>query len=102
MRGEFNERVYSLLKRVPRGKVTTYKELAAALGSRAYRAVGTAMRVNRDPVRIPCYRVVRSDGRIGEYSAHGGAKRKAALLGDDRIEIKNGKIDLRRYLHRFG
>ena len=93
--------VDALMKKVPKGKVTTYKELAKAVHSKAYRAVGTAMKMNRDPTHIHCYRVVRSDGFVGRYSAPGGTARKAALLKVDGIEIKNGKIDLRRYIYRF-
>ncbi|VVB73361.1 Methylated-DNA--protein-cysteine methyltransferase [uncultured archaeon] len=100
MEGRFAEGVYDALRKVPRGKVTTYKELAKAARSNAYRAVGTAMRTNTDPKHIPCYRVIRSDGSIGEYSAAGGKARKAALLKADGIEVKDGKIDLRRYLYK--
>jgi methylated-DNA-[protein]-cysteine S-methyltransferase len=101
MRGEFAEKVYAALKKVPKGKVTTYKELAKAVRSKAYRAVGAAMRTNEDPARIHCYKVVCSDGSIGEYSAPGGKARKAALLKADGIAVKDGKIDLQRCLYRF-
>jgi O-6-methylguanine DNA methyltransferase len=101
MRDGFAEKVYAALKKVPKWKVTTYKELAKAIRSKAYRAVGTAMKMNKDPAHIHCYRVVRSDGSIGEYSAPGGTAKKAELLKADGIEITNGRIDLRRYLHRF-
>ena len=101
MRGGFAEKVYAALKKVPKGKVTTYKELAKAVRSRAYRAVGTAMKTNKDLAHIHCYRVVRNDGSIGEYSAPGGTARKAALLKADGIEITNGRIDLQRYRYRF-
>jgi methylated-DNA-[protein]-cysteine S-methyltransferase len=101
MRGGFAEEVYAALKKVPKGKVTTYKELARAVGTHAYRAVGTAMKKNKDPIHIHCYKVIRSDGSIGAYSALGGTVRKAALLKSDGIEKKDGKIDLRRYRYRF-
>ena len=100
MRSRFAENVYAALKKVPKGNVTTYKELAKAVRSKAYRAVGTAMRTNSDISRNHCYRVIRSDGSIGEYSAPGGTSRKAALLKADGIEIRNGRIDL-RYIYRF-
>ncbi|MDE1857402.1 MAG: MGMT family protein [Candidatus Micrarchaeota archaeon] len=65
---------------VPRGKVVTYKDLARMAGRpNAYRAVGTAMRKNPLPIVIPCHRVVRSDGDIGDYS-NGGRARKIRLL----------------------
>ena len=101
MHDKFTKKIYAALKKVPKGKVTTYKELAKAVHSKAYRTVGTAMKTNRDPVHIHCYRVVRSDGTVGEYSATGGTDRKAALLRLDGIEITNGKINLQKYLYRF-
>ena len=63
----FNKRCYKLLSRIPKGKISTYKEIARALNSKAYRAVGKAMAINQDLVSIPCHRVVRSDGTIGKY-----------------------------------
>ncbi|MFH0961593.1 MAG: MGMT family protein [archaeon] len=87
----FSEKVYSLLKKVPKGKVTTYSALARAAGSpRAARAVGTLMRKNPNPDKIPCYKVVLSDGRIGNYSGPGGVFRKQALLSKDGIAISPG------------
>ena len=93
-------KVYSLLKRIPRGKVTTYGELAKFAGLHP-RTVGILMRKNRDPVNIPCYKVVRSDGSIGGYSAKEGAKTKIKLLKKDGIRVENGKINLCSYLHKF-
>ena len=93
-------KVYTLLKKVPKGKVTTYKELAKATGLHP-RTVGILMRNNKDPVHVPCYRVVRSDGSLGGYSAKEGIKKKIKLLKGDGIKIKNGRIDLKDYLHRF-
>jgi len=93
----FNERIWKLCKRVPKGKVTTYKELAQAANSKAYRAVGNAM--NRNPYGIlecstqsmvPCHRVVDSTGHLHGF-AH-GLKSKAKLLKKEGIQIKNNKI----------
>ena len=101
MQKRFADRVYAVLKKVPKGRATTYKELAEALGSKAYRAVGTAMKKNKDTIHIHCYRVVCSDGSVGQYSAPGGISKKATLLKKDGIKIKKGKIDLQIYLYRF-
>lgn len=101
MRKLFNEKVYEKLKKVPRGKVVTYGSLARSVGSKAYRAVGSAMRNNKDPVGISCYKVVCSSGFVGDYSGVGGMKKKIKLLQKDGIEVKNNKIDLKRYLFRF-
>ena len=79
----FNERCYALLKLIPEGKVTTYKEMADALGTKAWRAVGSAMAKNEHLLVIPCHRVVRSDGTIGEYAL--GADKKAELLALARL-----------------
>lgn len=97
---EFQDRVLRLVSRVPRGRVTTYKELARALGKpRAYRAVANALVRNPRPVEIPCHRVVRSDGKVGGYSL--GTEQKAVLLNEEGVKIKSGRVDLRRHLFKF-
>ena len=95
----FNERCYVILKKVPKGKVTTYKALAHALNSRAYRAVGNAMNKNPHAPQVPCHRVIKSDGSIGGFAS--GTKKKIKMLKKEGIKIINGKIDLKRYLYRF-
>ena len=85
-------------KRIPRGKVTTYGELAKATGLHP-RTVGMLMGKNKDPVNIPCYKVVRSDGSVGGYS--GCVRKKIKLLRRDGIKIENGRIDLEKHIHRF-
>ena len=99
----FNTRCYAILKKVPRGKVTTYKELARTLKSNAYRAVGNAMNKNPYPGSkkglVPCHRVVCSDGKVGGFAS--GTKKKIAMLKKEGIEIKNGKIDLEKYFYKF-
>ena len=97
----FNERCYSVLKKVPKGKVTTYKLLAKALNSKAYRAVGAAMKCNPNAPTVPCHRVIYSDGNVGNYSAAGGVKKKIKMLRKEGVEAVDGKIDLKKYLHRF-
>ncbi|MGW8169212.1 MAG: MGMT family protein [Sulfurovaceae bacterium] len=86
----FRDRCYELLLKVPKGKVTTYQAIAHALGSRAYRAVGTAMAKNPNPINVPCHRVVKNNGEIGSYAF--GTDKKIALLEKEGIEIKNGKV----------
>jgi len=93
----FNKKVYSLLKKVPKGKVTTYKALAEALGTKAYRAVGQAMRCNPYAPKVPCHRVVASDGSIGGFSGSWNPKsekikRKIMMLRKEGVEVKNNKI----------
>ena len=97
---EFQDSVLKLVSRVPKGKVTTYKELARALGKpRACRAVANALARNPQPMEIPCHRAVRSDGSVGGYSL--GAERKMALLDEEGVRIEDGRVDLKKYLFRF-
>jgi len=99
----FNEKVWALCAKIPRGKVSTYKEIAKALHTRAYRAVGNAL--NRNPHgwnadrTVPCHRVINSDGRIGGFAY--GTKAKIALLKKEGIKIEKGKINLSRYLFSY-
>ena len=93
----FEERVYDLCSKVPRGKVTTYKILAEALGTEAYRAVGNAMNKNpygilscKGKAMVPCHRVVDSKGHLRGF-AH-GLKKKAELLEKEGIKVKDNKI----------
>jgi methylated-DNA-[protein]-cysteine S-methyltransferase len=97
---EFQSSVIKLVSKVPRGKVTTYKELAIVLGRpRACRAVANALAKNLRPVKIPCHRIVRSDGGIGGYQL--GTLRKAKLLVEEGVEVRNKKVDLARYMFHF-
>jgi methylated-DNA-[protein]-cysteine S-methyltransferase len=95
----FNDKCYELLKKVPRGKVVTYKEIGRKLRSKAYRAVGNAMNHNKDLKNIHCYRVIKSDGNIGGYAL--GAKKKIQLLRKDGIIVKNNRIDLKKFGFKF-
>ena len=90
------EEFQKLLAKIPKGKVTTYKELGKILKIHP-RAVGRLCAANPYPKKYPCYKVVLSSGEIGNYSGRGGRKRKAQLLKRDGIEIKDGKIDLTLY-----
>ena len=75
----FSSRVYGVVAKIPKGKTLTYKQVAAKAGNPgAARAVGTLMANNYDP-KIPCHRVVRSDGKVGNYN-RGGPARKIELL----------------------
>lgn len=76
---DFQKDVLEAVMDIPRGEVRSYKEIAEAVGRpRAYRAVGTAVGKNRTPIVIPCHRVIRSDGSMGNYGA--GVKWKRILL----------------------
>lgn len=99
--GAFYEKCWDLLARIPAGQVTTYAEIARALGSTGYRAVGSAMAKNDQLITRPCHRVVKSDGRIGGYAL--GTDKKERLLKNEGIEVNNGRVVcLDRYLYKFG
>jgi len=100
---KFAEKVYQLCKKIPGGKVTTYSEIARALDTKGYRAIGQALRSNKDPIGIPCFKVVMSDGRIGGYCGSDPEKiaKKIEKLKRDGVEIIDGKIELEKYLHRL-
>jgi methylated-DNA-[protein]-cysteine S-methyltransferase len=75
----FTEKVQALVKKIPKGKVMTYQEVAKKIGHpKSARAVGSVLRKNYDP-KIPCHRVIRSDGKIGNYN-RGGMPSKLSLL----------------------
>ena len=77
----FQLKVWNYLKKIPRGKVITYLDLAKAIKMpKAVRAVANAVGKNPYPPKIPCHRVIRSDGKLGGYSAPGGIKTKEKLL----------------------
>ncbi len=95
-----NERaLQSLLRKIPKGKVTTYKILAEKLGVHQ-RAVAAMLKKN-NPKAAPCYKVILNSGKVGGYSGAGGVKGKIKLLRADGIEIEKGEIDLEKFLHKF-
>lgn len=74
----FKEKVFNIVKKIPKGSILTYKEVARLAGSpKAYRAVGNILNTNHNP-EIPCHRVVRSDGNIGGYNR--GSENKKRIL----------------------
>lgn len=92
------KRIYEAVKKIPRGCVATYAQVAEMAGDRKMaRAVGNALHKNPDPASIPCHRVVNSKGELaGEY-AFGGAWKQAENLREEGVESENGKVDLEKY-----
>lgn len=88
----FSKKVLNLTKKIPKGKITTYKIIAEKLKTKAYRAVGLALKNNKTPIIIPCHRVVNSNGTIGGYKGIKNNKEKIRLLQKEGIKIKNNKI----------
>jgi methylated-DNA-[protein]-cysteine S-methyltransferase len=97
----FEERVWNQCKRIPKGRVSTYKELAKAIGKpKAFRAVGNALNKNPFPVKVPCHRVVKSNGFIGGFAK--GKKKKIELLKKEGIQVKKNKVkDFKEKLFQF-
>lgn len=95
------QKIYKKLLQVPKGQITTYGELAKAVGLKnGQRAVGKIMNKNPYPVIIPCHRVVMSTGKIGGYAY--GEHVKTKMLSDEGIKIENGKIvELENKIYRF-
>lgn len=79
----FQQKVYDVVKKIPTGEVLTYKEVAQKIGNpSAFRAVGAALKKNFNP-SIPCHRVIKSNGQIGEYNR--GSRRKKQLLKKEGV-----------------
>lgn len=86
-RDAFRALVITVVKKIPRGSVLTYGEVARRAGHiGAARAVGSLMKANHDP-RVPCYRVVRADGRVGEYNRPGGSLSKWRRLQREGVDM---------------
>ncbi|MGA2783131.1 MAG: MGMT family protein [Candidatus Bathyarchaeia archaeon] len=101
----FDQKVWKLMESIPEGKVTTYGLIAKKLNTRAYRAVGNACRRNPYAPKVPCHRVVKSDGSIGGFGGKTSGKtveRKIKMLKREKVEIMNGKVvDLVKVLFKF-
>lgn len=92
------ERIYKVVKQIPKGKVATYGQVAFLAGNpRWARVVGYALHVNPDPESIPCYRVVNRNGEVSKAFAFGGENMQIQLLQNDGIVFTDGKVDLNKY-----
>ena len=92
----FSQKVYEIVKKIPKGKVLTYLDVAELAGSSgAARAVGTAMKNNPDKSTIPCHRVVGSNGTMNGY-AFGGEAVKIDILKKEGVEFKGLRVDLKK------
>ena len=85
---KFQQKVWQYLKNIPRGKIKTYKQVAIAIKSpKSARAVANACGKNPYAPKIPCHRVIRTDGGLGGYSGRGGIKTKLSLLRSEKVNI---------------
>ena len=96
---KFNERVYEIVKKIPKGKISTYKNVAEALNCKAYRAVGNALNKNPFSPIVPCHRIICSNGFVGGFAS--GVKNKIKMLRKEGIFVEDGKIELSKYFYRL-
>jgi len=95
----FRDRVYKITTKIPKGKVATYGQIAKLAGNRnAARAVGMCMRTNPFAPKVPCHRVVASNGGLTGYSAAGGLQKKKQMLLDEGVMFINDKVNLTKCL----
>lgn len=92
------EKIYEVVKQIPKGTVATYGQVAALAGNKRWaRVVGYALHVNPDPEGIPCYRVVNREGRLSDAFAFGGVNQQKLLLEADGIEVVDNHVALKNY-----
>jgi O-6-methylguanine DNA methyltransferase len=95
MKKTFREKVYEYTRKIPRGKVATYGQLARLVGvPKAARAVGMCMRTNPDAPNTPCHRVVSANGSLTGYSAAGGLTQKRKMLIREGVVMVGERADL--------
>ena len=100
---EFESRVYDLVMKVPEGMVTTYGDIAKALGNRGLsRAVGNALHKNPLEGIVPCHRVVNGQGKPAPLFVFGGVQRQKELLAYAGVDVINFTVDLEEYRYNFG
>lgn len=92
------DKIYEVVKKIPKGYVATYGQVAALAGNRRWaRVVGYALHANPDQEHIPCYRVVTKDGKPSDAFVFGGINEQIKLLQDDGIEFIDGHVDMKKY-----
>ncbi len=92
------EKIYDVVRQIPKGKVATYGQVACLAGNRRWaRVVGYALHANPDPDSIPCYRVVTKEGRVSVAFAFGGENRQIELLEEDGVEFEDGHVKMEQY-----
>lgn len=92
------EKIYDVVRQIPRGTVATYGQVAALAGNRRWaRVVGYALHVNPDSENIPCHRVVTRDGNVSQAFAFGGANRQVALLEAEGVRFEDGHVIMEEY-----
>lgn len=99
---EFERKVYELTKSIPEGMVSTYGDIAEALGNRGLsRVVGNALHKNPYEGIVPCHRVVNREGKMAKNFGFGGPILQRKLLENEGVEVINFKVDLKEYGYKF-
>ena len=94
----FTEEIYNQVKKIPKGKVASYGQIALLAGRpRASRFVGQALHANPEPGVIPCHRVVFKDGSMAPGFAFGGPEIQMQLLEKEGVEFVDGKVDMKKF-----
>lgn len=92
------QKVYEYLQAIPKGKVTTYGEIARHFGDRNLsRHIGNVLHRNPDGDKYPCYKVVDSKGRLSEHYSFGGLAGQRERLERDGVEVVNNRVDLKKF-----
>lgn len=100
--GPVFSKVYEKVKQIPKGKVTTYGEIARAIGNpHMSRRVGYALHANPEPIVIPCHRVVNRFGELSRAFAFGGKDAQGDLLKAEGVEVNDGVVNLEKYMYYF-
>lgn len=91
--------IFNAVSKIPKGKVSTYKQIAQKTGVKNPRYVGFAIHRNMDIIRVPCHRVVKSDGNLATGYAHGGMKKQKEMLENEGIKFYKNRISLNKFLY---
>lgn len=102
---KFADKVYQTIRNIPKGKVSTYKLVAEAIGTKSYRAVGQALKRNPYAPEVPCHRVVASKGKVGGFMGKvdgESIQKKIKLLKSEGVDILGSQVlDFEEKLYRF-
>ncbi len=102
--GEFSKKVYFYCSKIPKGKISTYREIAGAMKTKAYRQIGQALKRNPYAPKVPCHRVVKSNGDIGGFSGSDlkNIKKKISILKKEGVDVKKNRVvDFEKRLFRI-
>lgn len=95
---KITEKIYEVVKSIPRGKVATYGQVAELAGNKKLaRVVGNALHKNPEPKIIPCHRVINAKGELATNFAFGGAEAQKKLLEAEGVKVVNNRVDLSKY-----